>query len=132
MSLGPIHSAKDVTLKAGQGTVPNVVEGMYDYFQKLTFTQMVKSIVNFDVVETEVSTEFFGVRQVFTPQELAMLPIGERDWKWESIHAFPTLQLVPDDRIFFNSVAYRVMKKSDYKEYGYIRYDIIQDYEETP
>lgn len=56
-------------------------------------------------------------------------PIGERDWQWESIHAFPTLQLQPDDIITFDDVDYRVMNKSDYKEYGYVVYEIVQDYE---
>lgn len=128
MALGPIHDAKDVPLRAGPGTVPNVVESMYDYFQQNTFVRIVKTIVNFQVVETETEESFFGVRQPFTPQMLQMKPEGERDWKWETIHAFPTLQLSPDDRIVFSGTKYRVMQKSDFKEYGYVLYQICEDY----
>lgn len=132
MALGPIHNAKDVPLKAGQGTVPNVVESMYDYFQTNTFIRIVKTIVNFQTVETETEETFFGVRQPFSPQQLAMKPEGQRRWKWQTIHALPTLQLSPDERILFNDEKYRVMGKSDFKEYSYLMYEIVEDYEDAP
>ena len=124
----PIFSASSIPLSNGQGNLPNVQGAMLEWFQTLSFVQIVKSIVNFQVVETETTTVFQGVRQPFTAQQLLMKPEGQRLWKWETIHSFPDLQLKPDDRIIFGTLKYRVMQKSDWKEYGYIEYHIIEDY----
>jgi len=124
----PIFSASSIPLSNGQGNLPNVQGAMLEWFQTLSFVQIVKSIVNFQVVETETTTVFQGVRQPFTAQQLLMKPEGQRLWKWETIHSFPDLQLKPDDRIIFGTLKYRVMQKSDWKEYGYIEYQIIEDF----
>lgn len=124
----PILNARDVLLSANPGTLPNVQDAMTSWFQVLTFTKIKKEIVNFQLVETSESTTFCGVRQPFTAQQLSMKPDGQRNWKWETIHAFPNLILKPDDVIVFSGCVYRVMQKTDYKEYGYIEYQIVQDY----
>lgn len=109
-------------------TLPNPNGAMLDWFQKLTFTQVFKSVVNFELVESQISTSFLGVRQPFTPQQLAIKPEGQRQWKWETIHALPSLVLGVDDIIVFGNTPYRVIKKSDWKDYGYVEYQILQDY----
>lgn len=126
--LGPIHSASSVPLRPGPGSVPNVTESLTDWFQQLTFTRIVKSIVNFQEAEVPTQTVFYGVRVPFSPQQLMMKPIGQREWHWEAVYAYPTLQLKPDDQIIFNGITYRVMGKTDYKEYGYLIYEIKEDY----
>lgn len=123
-----IRNAKDVLLSSNSGTLPNMESTLLNYFQKLTFTTITKTTVNFEVVETETSVSFMGVRQPFSPQMLLMKPEGERSWKWEMIHSTPDLVLVVDDRITFGSVKYRVMQRLDYTEYGYLEYHIIADY----
>lgn len=123
-----ISNASDRSLSSNPGTLPNVSEALFSYFQRLTFTAIVKTIVNFQVLETKIGTSFMGVRQPFTPQQLSLKPEGQRAWKWETIHATPELILSPDDVISFDGNPYRVMRKSDFKEYGYVLYEICQDY----
>lgn len=127
-----IHNAKDTLLTANPGTLPNVQDAMADWFQQLSFTTIVKTVVNFEVVETLTTVAFYGVRQPFTAQQLMMKPEGQREWKWETIHAYPDLILRPDDIITFESVSYRVMEKLDWKEYGYVQYNIVQNYTGAP
>lgn len=124
----PIFNASSVLLNQNPGTLPNVSRALLNWFQPLNFVTIVKTVVNFAVVETLTTVNFLGVRQPFTPQMLLMKPEGERQWKWETIHALPGLILSPDDIITFLGVNYRVMQKLDWKEYGYVQYDIVQDY----
>jgi hypothetical protein len=129
MSTGPIKNASSVLLTQNPGTLPSVQDAMLDWFQNLTFTRIVKTTINFNVVETPTSYSFQGVRQPFTAQQLVMKPEGQRQWKWETIHAFPNLVLNPDEIIGFAGQNYRVMRKSDFSEYGYVLYEIVQDYD---
>ena len=89
---------------------------------------MVKSVVGSQLVEVDTPFIFQGVRQPFTAQQLALKPEGQRHWKWEMIHAWPNLQLKPDEIITFANQNYRVMQKWDWTEYGYVQYEIAQDY----
>lgn len=123
-----ISNAKDSPLFSGAGNLPNVQGALADWFQKLTFVKMKKEIVNFSVAETPVPYSFMGVRQPMSPRQLMIKPEGERSWDWQTIHAYPDLILENDDRIFFGGVPYRVMNKSDWKEYGYVEYQIVRDY----
>lgn len=123
------QNAKNVPLSANPGTLPNVAEALFSWFQPLFFTYMDKKTVNFQLVETPTIFNFQGVRQPFSPQQLKMKPEGQRQWKWETVHAYPTLVLAPDDIITFANVNYRVMEKLDWKEYGYVEYHIVQDFE---
>ena len=123
-----IHNAKDVLLSANPGTLPNVGEALMDWFQPLVLSKVKKSVVNGELYEKVTSYPFMGVVQPFTAQNLEMAPSGQRKWKWYTIHCFPSLILEPDDEFKFKGNDYRVMSKSDWTEYGYIEYHVIQDY----
>lgn|SRR5574343_364486 len=128
MSVGPIHNASSVPLTSNPGTLPDVSAALLNWFQPITFTKIVKTVVNYKAVETKTNFSFQGVRQPFTPQDLMMKPEGQRSWKWEMIHCYPDLVLIPDEIIYFGLTKYRVMQKLDYKEYGYVQYHITEDY----
>ena len=125
----PLHDAADVPLSKNPGTLPNMSDVIGNWFQLLTFDKVIKTIVNFNVVETTTPLMFQGVFQPFTKQKLMMKPEGQRLWKWFMVHAWPTLILNPDDVIIDQSgTQYRVMEKNDLKEYGFVEYDLVQDY----
>lgn len=124
----PISNAKDTLLNQNSGTLPNMSDALLDWFQKMTFTRIVKNIVNFQVVETPTNTDFQGVWQPSSPQALLMKSEGQRQWKWFTVHADPSLHLDPDEIITYLGTQYRVMNKLDYTEYAYIEYELIQDY----
>ncbi len=123
-----IQNASDTPLDENPGTLPNMQSALLSYFQPLTFTQIVKTVENFNLVETLTDFSFLGVRQPFTAQQLVQKPEGQRAWKWETVHSLPNLSLLPDDIIIFKSVSYRVMQKFDWTEYGYIEYHIVENY----
>lgn len=131
MNNAPIKNAKNTSLSANPGTLPNMQSTLANWFQKLVFTRVIKETINFKVQETRIDYHFMGVRQPFGPQKLDMKPEGQRKWKWETVHAYPDLVLEPDEIIYFRDVPYRVMEKYDWTEYGYVEYHLVQDYEET-
>jgi len=108
--------------------LPQMGGALSNWQQLMTFTTVAKTIVNSKVVETKTDINFRGVWQPMSPQDLMMKPSGQRSWKWYTCHALPEVQLNPDEIITYNSESYRIMKKSDYKEYGYIEYHLVQDY----
>lgn len=128
MALGPIHDAAGVLLTANPGTLPSMLDAMLDWFQPMTFTTIVKTIVNFQVIETATNVNFYGVWQPFTAQQLMMKAEGQRMWKWFTVHSDPTLVLIPDEVVTYQGTQYRVKEKLDYTSYSYVEYHLIQDY----
>lgn len=125
----PLTNAADKTLDQTAGTVPNVSGAVAGWFQLCRFEQIVKTVVNFVLVETTIPLLFQGVIQPYTPQQLRILPEGQRLWKWYKVHAWPVLALVPDDIIVDQKgIRYRVMDKNDYSQYGFLEYSIVEDY----
>jgi hypothetical protein len=134
MTAGPIVSAKDTLLSQNPGTLPDVSGALLNWFQPLTFRRITKSTIGFQVVETfeDVFTE--GIIQPFTAQQLQIKPEGQRAWKWFTIHAAPGCPLEPDDVITVVNVkdgntSYRVMSKRNFSAYGYLQYEVVEDYE---
>lgn len=61
-------------------------------------------------------------------QQMAIRKEGERSWKWFELYALPDLDLKTDDIVVLFGIGYRVMGKVDWKEYGYISYELIEHY----
>lgn len=127
-----IHNACDQSLDQNRSALPNVATALDGWMQQIQFIKLSKNIVNHEVVEYEDKICLMAVRQPMNAQTLELKPEGQRQWKWETIHALPDVELMPDDRIKFDNSKYRVMEKLDFTEYGYIEYHIVQDYEDTP
>lgn len=125
----PIWNAANVTLDKQPGSMPNVADTLSNYLQLLTVERVTKTVINFNVVETTAPQSFQGVIAPFPSQELKMKPINQRAWSWKKIFAYPSITLIPDDVVKDQQgVQYRVMKRDDFTQYGYISYDCVQDY----
>lgn len=117
--------------KVGQlsSALPDVSVSVNEFLQnvKLGFVQKQQ----IEGVTQEITTYKFyrAVKQPMN-EDLQIKMEGERSWKWFTIHATPDLILVTDDIIIFEGLRYRVMGKMDYKEYGYVEYHVIEDYQE--
>jgi hypothetical protein len=110
------------------GTIPDVSGSMRDWFQPLTFSRIVKTVVGFQDVETEHQFSFRGVVQPFTDRQLLLKPEGQRAWTWLSIFTDPVLKLDVDEIITFQGMQTRIMSLKDYFLYGYVEYHAIQDW----
>lgn len=128
MTTQHIWNANQVTLDQNPGTLPNMSGTLTDYFQSITFTKIVKTTVDFQLVEVENPITFQGVVQPFKARELSMKPEGQRKWKWQTIHALPGVPLSVDDVVVYGGLRYRIMQSNDYSRYGYVEYHAVEDY----
>ena len=124
-----ITNAKDKGLL--NSGLPQVGEVLPSWFQTLTFDVISKSLVDYEVQETVLTITTQGVRQPMSAQQLAIKPEGQRGWKWETLHCLPDTILKLDDIVVFEGIKYRVMQKWDWKEYGYVQYEICQAYQQS-
>lgn len=124
----PISNAKDKLLNENTGSLPDMGGALLSWFQAMTFTVIVKTVVNFQVVETPTNVDFRGVWQQLSDRKLMMKPEGQRSWSWFQVHASPGLALQPDDVVSYLGVQYRVMARIDHRLYNFIEYHITNDF----
>jgi hypothetical protein len=101
---------------------------MLDWFQPMTFVQVVKRVVGFQAFETATAILFRGVIQPLQARRLMLKPEGQRAWTWLWLHSDPSLRLEVDDVVIYNGVQTRVMALKDYTLYGYVEYELCQDW----
>ena len=133
MSAFTIGNACNIPLNLQQGTIPNVQGALFDWFQDLTFGQLTKTTVDFQVVETVVNIAFWGVVVPMGGRELILKPEGQRQWNWSSVYAQAApggaiMALKADDIIIFLGTQYRVMTRKEHALYGFVVYEIVEDY----
>lgn len=126
--MGTIQNGKNTPLNTNSGTVPNVNGAMLQWFQPMVFTVVTKIVVGGEVVETGTPVNFRGVIQPLSNRDLLIKPEGERAWTWLMLHADPSLTLNVDDVVNYLGQQTRVMARKDYRLYGYVYYELIQDY----
>lgn len=123
-----IRNASNYALNAINGTVPDTSGALKDYFQPMIFTRVIKETVGFQVVETPRSLNFQGVIQPFSSRQLMLRPEGERAWSWFTLHAETALVLNVDEVVTYQGVQTRVMARQDFTLYGYVLYELVQDW----
>ncbi len=131
-----ITNGKDRKLSANPGTLPEMSGALMSYFQKMRAKRLIHRTANFEAVKEEteenIDLNFMGVKQPFTPRQLAIKPEGMRAWKWFTIHSTPDFILEPNDEFILGdveTVVFTVMEIGDFREYGYMRYEVIEDYQ---
>lgn len=123
-------SGRNVKINDTFNNLPNLRNPITKWFSKIDFIRVTKTISNFIVTETEEDDSFFGVVQNFDSRQLKILPEAQRAWTWKMIHATPDLQIDVDEKIRYRGVEYRCMNIRDFREYGYLEYHIVADYED--
>lgn len=127
--MGTIQNGKNTLIGVATGTLPNVGSAMLNWFQPMVFAPVVKTVEGYQVVETETPISFRGVIQPLMPRQLFLKPEGQRAWTWFMLHSDPSLELQVDDVVSYLGKQTRVMARKNYKIYGYIYYELVQDWE---
>ncbi len=123
-----IKNGSDTLLNAGSGTLPDVSSAFLNWFQPMIFLKIVKTILNFELVETATAIEFRGVWQPLSTHAVNYKPEGQRHWKWFQVHTDTAIDLSPDEVITYQGNQYRIKGNMNYDEYGYIKYELIEDF----
>jgi hypothetical protein len=108
--------------------LPDLSTSVQMFFQNIKIDVIRKENNSGYVKEKKLCILTQGVRQTFTPAQLAMKPEGERTWKWSKLHTLPEPKLKLDDIVQIRGIKYRVMVMADQSEYGFEEYDLQEDY----
>ncbi len=125
----PIFNAKDRPITTATGQLPNVNGAMSSWYQPMTFEVVTKTVTGYQVAETGTQYNFKGVIQPLAPRQVAYKPEGQRAWTWLMLHADPSLTLEVDSVVIYLGVQTRIMARKDYTIYGYVYYELVQDWE---
>lgn len=126
--MGTIRCASSIPLNENQGTIPDVSGALLDWLQTITFTNIVKSVVLFQNVETPTSVTFEGTWIAFSGQQLQKMERGQRSWKWYTCCSLTQLPLSVDDVVTYLGTQFRVDYVGDYNQYGFYQYHMVNDY----
>lgn len=108
--------------------VPNMAETLNEWLMPMVFSIITKKIKLFKVKEVPVLYNFLGVWQPLTSSQLMLKPEGQRSWNWFMLNATIQLPLKNDDVVSYNEKQYRVKGNTDYNEYGYYYYELVEDW----
>lgn len=126
--MSTIINASNIPLNQQNTMVPDVSGAMQNYFQKMTFIPLQKTVQGFQLVENSAPIEFWGNIMPFSARQLIMKDIGQRAWSWFSVYAEPGVRLKADDVFQYLGQQYRVIAQTNFSLYGYSLYEIILDY----
>jgi len=112
------------------GKLPNMANTIKSWFLPIIFGKVSREIVDYEEVIsiTEIKTQ--GVVQPAKTEDIELQVEGVRNWEWLEIHCLPNFDVGINDFIFYSGMKYKVMKKENFKQYGYIRYLICEAYNE--
>lgn len=123
-----IVNASSIPLSVRRGTIPDASDALRDWFQLMQFRQVVKQNIGYQVVEDALPTNFWGMIQPLMPRRLYQKPEGQRAWTWFLVQAEPALVLKVDDVVAYNGIPTRVMARKNFENFGYVEYELVQDW----
>lgn len=132
---GPVFRAGLApSIVAGQTTLPSVRGTLTGWFKPMTVGVVEEKIAqggdnDGQAVATVREVKTSGLLQPGSDEVLAIKPEGQRSWQTWTMHVYPQLDVKTDTRITIAGVPYRVMTRKDFVANGYIRYGLVEDYE---
>ena len=129
--VGPIQLGRNRAIDFAQGTLPNLFDSFDDWMQNMIFEKVGKVVSEdtaFQAVETTTRIPFRGLIVPEKAWELQIKPIAQRAWKYFKCYAEAALPLQPDDIILWQGGQYRVTAVTDYSMFGYMEYELAQDW----
>jgi hypothetical protein len=126
-----ITNAKDRLIGQQSGSLPNMMGTLGDWSRPIAMSIITKLTSNFQTVEEKRTIEFNGNILPMPAEQLRMKPEGERSWSWALLFAPSGVVLNTDDIVSIDGIPYRVMKRKNWSYYGFLCYEMIEDYTMT-
>jgi hypothetical protein len=108
--------------------LPDVAASIQEVLQGVKASYIQKQQINGYTQETLIEVITKVSIQPLTPQQLRMLPEGQRKWRYFTVFALKNLDLQPDEVFTIKGRNFRIQDKKDWKEFGFIAYNTIEDY----
>jgi len=112
--------------------VPQLAGAVKGWTKKRTIKVITQSIVDHRTVETESTITKPMNFQPMPPAVVNRKPEEQRTWDWWSVIIRDRTVLLKTDSIIIDSYgrSFRVQKANDWRESGFSKYEVIEDYEE--
>lgn len=123
-----IFSANQLSVTQNATQLPSVSNAVMAYFRPLILIFVQKTVVDFEIAEARRELRCSGSIQPFSSRELKIKPEGQRSWNWQMLHTTPEVKLKNDMEFTSQGTRYRVMSQLAYQNFGYIQYELVQDY----
>lgn len=134
--LGPVASAGAVPLSRSSSGQPVMAEAILDWFRPMTIGVVTSQIqdgtdpsmdgVAKQVVRYQITN---GCVQPGKATKMDIQAGGQRSWQSCVMHTTPDFNLDTDSVILIEDTRYRVMEVRDFSVNGYLRYELLEDYE---
>lgn len=110
--------------------MPQMNAAFAGWMSRITIQKITQTVVDGLIEQTGEQITFQGTIQPLSARELYLKDEGQRSFTWLQIHCFAgSLNLIPNDIIFYNDVKYKIMAVKDYSLNNYIEYHAVQDYQ---
>lgn len=126
-----LTNAKRYRIKDSFTGLPDVSDSVMAFLRPVKVDIICKEQIDGYTQESKRCVHTQAVKQPFTSEQLKLKPEGQRSWKWFTLHCLPNLILRTDDIAVISGSSFRVMERTDYREYGYLQYDLVEDYREN-
>ncbi len=126
-SLG-IPSANRLPVSETASALPSLRSTLVGWFRPIVLGRVTTNLVDGEALRVVREQTCRGMVQPFGPRELKLKPEGERSWNWQMLHTDPSVSLKDGEEFSVKGVKYRVMSQKNYSEYGYVMYELVQDY----
>jgi uncharacterized protein with PhoU and TrkA domain len=129
--MSEIINAKNRDVSDAASDLPNVVASVQELMRPVVGVMVESKQVAGRTKEVPIDVRTQACIQPYTPQQLIYMPEGIRKWKWYSLWTMANMDLEPDDVFIMKGVRYRIKEKEDWQEYGYFKYAVIEDFQDT-
>lgn len=129
---GPIIGAGNKNILEAATSTPSMRSALIGWNRPILIELITTKINDLGIAEKvsrPISTT--GTLQPMRPREVALKPEGFRAWRWFCLHTTNEIGLKPEDRVVRKGIPYRVMSSMGYEDYGFFKYELVQDYQEV-
>lgn len=133
---GPLTCARDFVLSDSSSGQPVMNEATLDFFRPITIEVVTSDPQGSEdptqdgvAKETVRAVRTSGCVQPGDSEKLQILSEGERARDAALLHTMPDFNVPLDTIIRVDGMRYRIMKKKDHRQNGFVRYELLEDYE---
>lgn len=126
-----IRLGRNLSVGEVGGRLPSMRRTITGWFRPLVLGRIIETIKDLQVVQKVTQVKTYGTIQPFSAQQLKLKPEGERSWKWWMLHVLPETQIKLGEYFWYQGSKYRTMSDRNYSEYGYVEYELVQDYNDS-
>lgn len=123
-----ISSANRFDISDMPATLPSMRSTILGWFRPIVLGRVISRIEEGEVKQTVKELRCLGTIQPFGARDLKLKKEGERNWNWQMLHTTPEVSLQDGEEFRIRGVPFRVMGQRNFSEYGYITYELVQDY----